>query len=498
MALAERLLAARYNTDEHEIVDHYTYGLVSDGDLMEGISHEACSTAGHLGLSKLIFFYDDNNITIEGDTSLAYTEDSAKRFESYGWHVQRVNGLDRGEIAAALEAARAETKRPSIIIGKTTIAYGSPNKAGTHGAHGAPLGPEELQATRENLGYDSPEFTVPEAVRPLFRAPGEAGAEKRAAWNSQFESYRQKNPALASQWERVHERKLPDGWESSLPRFQGSEKGIATRAASGKVLQAIADTVPELIGGSADLAPSNNTFIQDGGSVSGDDFGARNLHFGIREHAMGSLMNGMSLHGGIRPYGGTFLVFSDYMRPSIRLAALMKQPCVYVFTHDSIFLGEDGPTHQPVEHAAALRSIPGLRVIRPGDANETAAAWALALEHTNGPTALLLTRQGLAIHEDTIYGAGAEKGGYVVEKESGGELPDVILIATGSELNLARSARRLLAADKIRAPRRKPALPGALRRAVLRIPRERAPVLGTKTSRRRGGIVIRLGSLHRR
>jgi transketolase len=448
LALAERLLAARYNTAEDTIVDHYTYALVSDGDLMEGISHEAASLAGHLGLGKLIFFYDDNHITIEGETSLAMSDDAAKRFESYGWHVQRIDGQDRSAIEAALKAAKAETTRPSILVARTTIAFGSPNKAGTHDAHGTPLGPEELAKTRAHLGFDYPPFTVPDPVKPLFAAPGRVGAEAHATWKRRFDEYKTRNPEKHAEFVRTFARKLQEGWKSKLPKFPSTEKPIATRAASGKVLSSIADAVPELIGGSADLAPSTNTYLKDRGSVGRGNFAARNLHFGIREHAMGGLMNGLVLHGGIRPYGATFLVFSDYMRPSVRLAALMHQPVIYVFTHDSIFVGEDGPTHQPVEHAAALRTIPNLRVFRPGDANETAAAWALALEHLNGPTALLLTRQNLPIYEETLLGKGVERGGYVIDREKGSK-PAVVLIATGSELHIAREARKVLEAKGI-------------------------------------------------
>jgi len=451
MALAEQLLAARYNTAEHAIVDHYTYAIVSDGELMEGISHEAASIAGHLGLGKLIYFYDDNEITIEGKTSLTYSEDAVRRFEAYGWHVQEVNGQDHCAVAAALEAARAETDRPSIIVGKTTIGYGAPNKAGTHGVHGAPLGDDEIAAMKESLGWDFPPFTVPDAVKPLFNAAAEAGTAKNAAWDELFADYQAKNSELAAEFLRTQKGDLPNNWRDALPVFSSDDKPIATRAASGKVINAIASTVPELVGGSADLAPSNNTFIADGGSVSRDDMSARNLHFGVREHAMGALMNGMALHGGLRPYGGTFLVFSDYMRGSVRLAALMKQPVVFVWTHDSIFVGEDGPTHQPIEHAASLRAMPNLRVFRPADANETAAAWTLALENGDGPSALLLTRQGLPTSEDTVLGKGVERGAYVLERESGDGDPDVILIATGSEVSLSREAAKILAEQGVRA-----------------------------------------------
>jgi transketolase len=443
-ALAESLLAARFNTPEHKLVDHFTYALVSDGDLMEGISHEAASLAGHLGLGKLVYLYDDNAITIEGGMELASSEDTSARFESYGWQVQKIDGHDRQAIAAALEAARAETARPSIIIAKTTIGFGSPNKSGSSGVHGSPLGDEECGLTREALGWNYPECTVPDEVRALFLEPGTAGAGKHSAWNELLADYREKNPEKAADWDRMQAGELPAELRESLPVFESSEGSIATRAASGKVINAIADVIPELIGGSADLAPSNNTMVKDQDSIQGDRMAARNMHFGIREHAMGAMMNGMALHGGIRPYGGTFLVFSDYMRPSVRLAALMKQPVIYIWTHDSIFLGEDGPTHQPVEHLAALRAIPNLRVFRPADANETSMAWALSLEHGSGPSAILLSRQGLPIYDDTRLGQGSERGAYVLDREEGDDGPAVILLASGSEVATAREAAGML------------------------------------------------------
>ncbi|MEC7921803.1 MAG: transketolase [Planctomycetota bacterium] len=447
LALAESLLAARFNTAEHTLVDHFTYALVSDGDLMEGISHEAASLAGHLGLGKLVYLFDSNAITIEGATDLASSENTAGRFENYGWHVQEIDGHDRQAIAGALEAARGETARPSIIIATTTIGFGSPNKAGTSGVHGSPLGDEECGLTREALGWDYPECTVPDEVRPLFLEPGHRGAEKHSAWNEMLESYREKNPELAAEWDRMQAGEMPAGLREKLPVFESSEGSLATRSASGKVINAIAEAIPELIGGSADLAPSNNTMVSGQDSIQGSKMDGRNMHFGIREHAMGAMMNGMALHGGIRPYGGTFLVFSDYMRPSVRLAALMKQPVVYIWTHDSIFLGEDGPTHQPVEHLAALRAIPNLRVFRPADANETAMAWALSLEHRKGPSAILLSRQGLPIYDETVVGKGSEKGGYVIEREEGDSGPAVILLASGSEVATAREAAALLKAQ---------------------------------------------------
>lgn len=445
MALAEALNAARFNTADHTIVDHYTYALCSDGDLMEGISHESASLAGHLQLSKLIALYDDNDICLDGPTNLTFSENIERRFQSYGWHTLGVDGHDREAVAKSLDTARAQTDRPTLILCKTTIGRGSPNKQGTSKTHGAPLGTEELDATREHLGWKHPPFTVPEEVRPLFSEPGERGAATRAEWENQFELWSRANPEKATLWKRIHARELPAELPSKLPQFASDDGSLATRAASGKVINAIASTIPELIGGSADLASSNNTTVTDEEPVSADNFAGRNLWFGVREHAMGAIMNGMALHGGIRPYGATFLTFSDYVRPAVRLAALMKQPNIYVFTHDSILLGEDGPTHQPVEHVAALRSIPNLYVVRPADANEVTAAWSIALSRVDGPTALVLTRQNLPIYDDTGIDAGAERGAYVVEREEGGEA-DVLLLATGSEVATCRAAAELLRA----------------------------------------------------
>jgi transketolase len=443
MALGEALAAARYNTASHKVVDHHTYVLASDGDLMEGISHEAASLAGHLRLGRLICLYDDNDICLDGPTQLTFTENVEKRFQAYGWHTQRIDGHDRKAVRGALAAARSETERPSLILCKTTIGKGSPNKAGTHKTHGAPLGADEIAAMREHLGWRHPPFVVPEEVRPLFAAPGERGAAAHAQWKKTFSAWERENAEAAASWSRARRRDLPAGWEKKLPRWSSGDKAMATRAASGEVINALASMLPELIGGSADLASSNNTAVKDRGPVTAEDFGGRNLWFGVREHAMGSILNGLSLYGGIRPYGGTFLTFSDYMRPAIRLAALMKQPVIYVFTHDSIFLGEDGPTHQAVEQVAALRAIPNLHVIRPADGNETSAAWSAALRRTDGPTALVLTRQGLPHWDDTGLSRGAERGGYVVEREDGGT-PDLILLASGSEVATCRAAAAIL------------------------------------------------------
>ncbi len=443
MALAEALASARYNTAGHGIVDHHTYVLISDGDLMEGISHEGASLAGHLGLGKLICLYDDNDICLDGPTSLTFTEDVEKRFQAYRWHTLRVDGHDRKAVGEAIAAAKSETQRPTLILCKTRIGKGSPNKEGTHKAHGAPLGPDEIEAVRERLGWSHPPFVVPEEVRPIFAAPGARGAVTHAAWEKTFAAWESENTEAAASWNRAQQRELPAGWEEQLPRWSSGDKALATRAASGAVINALASALPELIGGSADLAGSNNTTVKDREPVTAENFGGRNLWFGVREHAMGSILNGMSLHGGLRPYGGTFLTFSDYVRPAIRLAALMKQPVIYVFTHDSIFLGEDGPTHQPVEQVAALRTIPNLQVIRPADGNETSAAWAAALQRTDGPTALILTRQGLPQWDDTGLSHGAERGGYIVEREEGGTA-DLILLASGSELATCRGAARIL------------------------------------------------------
>ena len=448
MALGEALLAARYNTSAHSIVDHRTYVLASDGDLMEGISHEAASLAGHLGLGKLTVLYDDNLISLDGPTDRSFSEDVAMRFESYGWHTRRVDGHNRKDVATALGEAQAENDKPSLLLCRTVIGKGSPNKAGTSACHGSPLGPDELELTRKELGWKYPPFTVPEEVRPLFAASAERGSAARTAWNETFSAWEQANPDKASEWKRCHAGKLPAGWEDLLPKFSTDDKPLATRAASGQSINAIAAELPELIGGSADLKSSNNTEVKDQDAISRTNFAGRNVWFGVREHAMGAIMNGLSLHGGVRPYGGTFLTFSDYVRPAVRLAALMKQPVIYVFTHDSIFLGEDGPTHQPVEHIAALRAIPNLWVIRPADPTETAQAWAIALKRTDGPTALILTRQGLPGLPDSASG-GSARGGYVLESASDSD-PQIILLATGSEVAPTCEAASILRGKGIR------------------------------------------------
>jgi transketolase len=453
MALAEQHLAALYNRSQHSIIDHYTYAICSDGDLMEGVASEAASLAGHLRLGKLIYFWDDNSITIEGSTNLAFTEDVLARFDAYGWHTLRVeDGNDLDAIDAAIRAAQADP-RPSMIGVRTVIGYGSPGKAGSEEAHGSPLGEEEIARTKANLGWQWKEpFHVPSEVLEHMRAPVERGAEQQREWQARWDAYVEAHPDLASQFRAAAARRLPDGWDADLPTFSAEDKPIATRAASGKVLSAISKRVPWLIGGSADLAGSNNTYVEGAGSFSAVTPTGRNLHFGVREHAMGSVMNGMALHGGVRPYGGTFLIFSDYMRPPIRLAALMKQPTIYVFTHDSVGLGEDGPTHQPIEQLAALRAIPNLVDLRPADASETAEAWRFAMEYHEGPLFLSLTRQAVP-HLDRERFApadGLRRGAYILAEAEGGE-PEVVLIATGSEVAVALEARERLSADGIRA-----------------------------------------------
>ena len=442
MALAEAHLAATFNRPDHTVIDHRTWVLCSDGDLMEGVSSEAAALAGHLKLGKLVWIWDDNRITIEGRTEIAVSEDIPKRFVAHGWRVLEVDDAnDLEALAGAFDRAAAGDGRPTLVRVRSHIAFGAPSKQDTPGAHGAPLGAEEVQATKVAYGWPEEEtFLVPPQVRERCREAATRGAEARQAWVATAGAWATAEPQLAAELRRRLERRLPEGWTSTLPVFDDNAK-IATRGASGTVLNAIAGALPELVGGSADLAPSNKTFIAEGGDVQANTFGHRNLHFGIREHAMGAVLNGMTLHGGIRPFGGTFLVFSDYMRPAIRLAALMEQPVIYVFTHDSIWVGEDGPTHQPVEHLLALRAIPGLVVLRPADANETAAAWAVALERTTGPTALLLSRQGLPVLKRAreIGAEGVARGAYVLS-DAGGEPPAVVIIATGGEVTLAIDA----------------------------------------------------------
>ena len=450
MAIAERYMAATFNRPEFEIIDHRTYAIVSDGDLMEGISHEAASLAGHLGLGKLIYLYDDNGISIDGSTDLSYTDDVTGRFESYGWQVLHVqDGNDVAEIDRALTQARTETARPTLIRVRTIIGYGSPKKAGTAASHGSPLGDDEIVATKNALGWPlEPTFHVPEGTRAHMAGIAERGAKARVAWDALLASYREAHPALAAEWDRWQSGEMPNGFDALVPEFEAGP-GMATRAASGKVLAAIGPALPDLRGGSADLTGSNLTNIPGRIGFQKDTPEGGYLFFGVREHAMASICNGMVLHGGIRPYCGTFLVFSDYMRPAIRLSALMSLPVTYVLTHDSIGLGEDGPTHQPVEHYMALRAIPNVRFIRPADANETAEAWKVALEATDRPTLLALTRQKLPTIDRSTHGAaeGLRRGAYVLRQES--SALRVILLSTGSEVPLALDAAAELEASGI-------------------------------------------------
>ncbi|MBW1930156.1 MAG: transketolase [Deltaproteobacteria bacterium] len=443
MAMAERHLAARFNKPGAEVVDHYTYAIVSDGDLMEGISHEAASLAGHLRLGKLIYLYDDNRISIEGSTDITFTEDRCARFEAYGWHVQKVeDGNDLEAIEKAIEEAKAETERPSLIAVRTHIGFGSPGKQDDPSAHGEPLGTEEIVKTKENLGWPTdPSFYVPQEVLDHFRQALSKGAQLERQWQEKLNTYENAYPELAKKFMKWVQGVLPDDWDECIPSFEPDPKGIATRVASGTVLNALADKIQNLMGGSADLGPSNKTLIKSSRDYQVGAYDGRNLRFGVREHAMGAILNGMALHGGIIPYGGTFLVFSDYMRPSIRLAALMGLKVIYVFTHDSIGLGEDGPTHQPIEQLSTLRAIPNLTVIRPADANETARAWKMALELKDSPVALALTRQAVPILDRNKCSPadGLEKGAYILKQWGEGD-PEIILIGTGSEVHLALEA----------------------------------------------------------
>ena len=445
MAIAEQFLASQYNRPNFPLFDHYTYGIVSDGDLMEGISHEAASLAGHLKLGNLIYLYDDNEISIEGSTDLTFTEDVAERFRAYDWYVQDVDAYDLEAVDVAIQNAHAETDHPSLIICHSHIAYGSPNKQDTEAAHGAPLGEEEVEATKEALGWPADKkFYVPDDVLDFFRQSIEEGQKAENAWDEMFESYREAYPEEARDLERAWAGELPEGWSDALPSFGADDGPLATRKASGAVLAKLGDLLPRLVGGSADLAPSNKTFVDGYEAFQAETPEGRNFHFGVREHAMGAILNGIALHGGLIAYGGTFLVFSDYMRPAVRLAALMELPVIYVWTHDSVWIGEDGPTHQPVEHLASLRAMPNLVTIRPADANEVVGAWRLALERKEGPTALVLTRQSLPVlTEDGVDPAeGVARGAYVLADSDGA--PDAVLIATGSEISLAMEARELL------------------------------------------------------
>lgn len=452
MAMAEAHLAALYNKEDFQVVDHYTYALISDGDIMEGISHEAASLAGHLGLGKLIALYDSNNISLDGELDKAFSENTAERFQAYNWQVLTVkDGNNLEEIRAALKEAKANTEQPTLIEVKTIIGYGSPNKSNSSASHGAPLGEEEVKLTKENYGWDYEPFHVPQEVYADFEEKIiQNGMEKEEEWKKLLASYKEAYPELAASLEATIQGELPEGWEQSLPVFEPGKDTMATRASSGKVLNAIAKEIPTFFGGSADLASSNKTTMVDGGDFSRNDYAGRNIWFGVREHAMGAMLNGMALHGGLKVFGATFFVFNDYLRPAIRLAALMNQPVTYVFTHDSIAVGEDGPTHEPIEQLASLRAMPGISVIRPADANETAAAWRLAIESKDQPTALVLTRQNVPTLEGTSDKAyeGVKKGAYVIS-DSEKETPEAILIATGSEVQLAIRAQAALKKENI-------------------------------------------------
>jgi transketolase len=452
MAIAEKWLADRYNKPGFDLFDYSIYVICSDGDMMEGISSEAASVAGNLKLGNLIYIYDDNHITIEGNTAITFNEDLAARFLAYGWHVQVLpDGNDLRAIEDALIKAKDETRKPSLIKMRTHIGYGSPNKVDSAAAHGSPLGEEELKLVKKFFGFDPDQsFVIPENVLSFYRSAGKVGIEKEKQWNNLFNQYREKYPVEANEYVSTSNGKLPTGWKEKLPVFSGSEK-IATRKASGKVLNAIAAQVPFLIGGSADLSPSTDTILDNYESFSSEHYDGRNFHFGIREHSMGAILNGIALTKGFIPYGATFLIFSDYMRPPMRLAAISKIKPIYVFTHDSIGLGEDGTTHQPIEQLAGLRSVPNMTVIRPADANETAQAWRVALEHNGGPVAIVLTRQGLPVidQEKFAKATGLEKGAYILSDPA--TTPDVILIGTGSEVSLLIKAQEKLKEKSIHA-----------------------------------------------
>ncbi len=453
MAVAEAHMGAVFNR-EQKIIDHHVYFIASDGDMMEGVSHESASFAGHVKLGKLIGFYDDNHITIEGDTALTFSDDTGARFEAYGWHVQHVADInDLTTLNRAIDAAKAETSKPSLIVVRSHIGYGSPHKHDTAEAHGSPLGQDEITLTKQALGYPSlePFYVAPEALR-YWRDAAKQRAKAEDGWKKIYDAYKAANPGFAKELERRLRGDLPDGWEEAIPVFTAKDGNVASRAASGVVINAIAGKIPELMGGSADLASSTNTIIKGEPSFSAESYAGRNFHFGIREHGMGSIMNGMSLFGGIIPYGATFLIFSDYMRPPVRLACIMDRHVIYVYTHDSIGLGEDGPTHQPIEQLSALRAIPEMTLIRPADASETAEAWRAALKHKKGPVALVLTRQKLPFIDRSKYAsaAGLARGAYVLADTPGGA-PQVVMMSSGSEVSLILEAQNKLEADGIRA-----------------------------------------------
>ncbi len=444
MAIARAHLAAEFSPD---LFDYYIYGIVTDGDLMEGVSSEAASLAGHLQLPHLIYLYDNNHISIDGSTDLAFTEDRAARFAAYGWFVQKVeDGNDVDAVDAAIQSAKIH-QQPSLILCRTHIGFGAPHKQDTAKVHGEPLGDDELNAAKQNLGWPlEPRFYIPEDVLAFYRESVGRGQKYESEWQGRFDAYKKEHPDLGAELERRLKGELPQGWEAALPAFPADPKGMATRASSGKVLTALANVIPELIGGSADLTPSNNTKFDGAGDFEKDNRSARYFHFGVREHAMGAALNGMTLHGGVIPYGGTFLIFSDYMKPAIRIAALARIPSIFVFTHDSVGLGEDGPTHQPIEHLAALRAVPHLTVIRPADANEVAQAWKFAIANRRGPTVLALTRQAVPTFEPSNLPT-VEKGAYVLAS-FGKKKPDIILMASGSEVSLIYEAAKKLAEEE--------------------------------------------------
>ncbi len=449
LGIAAHHLEARFNRPGNAIVDHFIYVICSDGDLMEGVASEAASLAGTLGLGRLIYLYCDNHITIDGSTDLAFTEDVGKRFEAYGWHVQHIDGEDTDAVAGAIEAAQAETERPSLVVARTIIGLGSPNKQGTASAHGEPLGPEEVRLTKDALGWpQSPDFLVPKEALEHFRKALVTGRERQADWNRKFEAYENKYGEDAALFQQMLSGKLPDGWEQRLPEFSPEDGPIATRTASSKALNALAPAIEALMGGTGDLAGSTKTYLDDHPAFSASNRLGRNIHFGVREFAMAAAANGMARHGGLLPFVATYFVFSDYARGAIRLAGIQQTHVVFVLTHDSIGVGEDGPTHEPIEQLASFRAMPGVQVLRPADANETVAAWKLALEH-QGPTLLVLTRQNVPVlGEVARMREGVSQGAYVLA-EADGEKPDVILIATGSEVAVALGARDLLQKDGI-------------------------------------------------
>lgn len=450
MAMAEAHMGAVYNREGHPIIDHFTYVICGDGDLMEGITYEAASLAGHLGLGKLIVLYDSNDVCLDGELRHSFTEDIGKRFEAQGWHYLRVDdGNDITSIGEAINLAKQDSLHPSLIEIKTVIGYGSPNKGGTNAAHGAPLGNEEALLAKKSYGWNCEPFEIPEDVVNHFQSTRKTGDQREAEWNELFSSYKEAYPEMAKQLEAAIKGGLPEGWDANLPLYKPGDPDIATREASGAALNAIAKNLPTLFGGSADLASSNKTNLNGVDRFSKENYAGRNVWFGIREHAMGAILNGLSLHGGIRPLGATFFVFSDYLRPTFRLAAMMKLPVIYVFTHDSIAVGEDGPTHQPVEHLASLRAIPGLTVIRPADACETIEAYRYAMENKEGPTALILSRQNLPLLTFEKAREGVAKGGYILSDPPNGEKPKVLLIATGSEVSLAMETHKVLAEKAI-------------------------------------------------